>query len=217
PADDGLVDLRVASQSEVQPQHALRSIAVAGGDGLHLLHGPATLAPRQFHFGADGVAVAPAGFAAGAGAAFQLELHPVAARSHRVLVHKKRTILVGDHDIGDAAIEEVRQGDGTAIELVRGADGPGNIHEVAAGVEPDALGLIAGEALSADGRPVLGVLDEAFEAAGNLAVVVPVAAAFIGGDVAVGEVEIEAAVVVQIGEPGAPAPAAARDVQAIRL
>ena len=53
-------------------------------------------------------------------------------------------------------------------------------------------------------------------AAGDHAEVVPVAAALVGGDVAVGQVEVLRAVVVQVAELRAPAPAAEVDAEARR-
>ena len=51
--------------------------------------------------------------------------------------------------------------------------------------------------------------------AGDLGIVEPVALVLVGGDVAVGQVEVEQAVVVQIDELGAPAPAAQFDLHRV--
>ena len=73
------------------------------------------------------------------------------------------------------------------------------------------LGLIAGQAAPFHGRPVLGVTDDGTVPSGNLGKVVPIASVAIERNVAVGQVQIERAIIVQVAELRAEAPAAQVD------
>ena len=162
PLDDGLLDSRILAEPEVQPEHALRGIAVAArsrpgpAPGVVRPH-PAS---RSAELRADGAAIAPSPFAARAGAACQFELDPVAGRvrpcSCRAAAGRSgwrppRRARRGCTD---------RPGRRRGRRSVGDADGRGHVDEVAAAVDPDALRLVAREAAVAHGRPVLRVGDQ---------------------------------------------------------
>jgi len=117
----------------------------------------------------------------------------------------------------DLEPDGVGEGDGAAVKGVGGADDLRDLGEAAeAVIEPDALALVARQAAAAHRRPVLRVGDDRAVADGDGREVVPVAAALAGRHVAVHEVQIESAVVVQIAELCSPAPASELDAEAGR-
>ena len=81
-------------------------------------------------------------------------------------------------------------------------------------VDPDLLLLIARQAPAVHRRPVLRVADDRAMPPAIFGEVVPVARPLAGRDVAVDQIEVEHAVVVQIAELRAQAPAAEIDAQA---
>ena len=175
---------------------------VAAGDLLDLF----LAVPAHGDLRADGAAVAPG--------ALEGELDPLVAGVDGVAVEEQGAALVGDDDIERARIEQVGHDDGAAVKGVGDADGVGDVDELArAVVEPNALLLVAGVAAAVDGGPVIGVGDDGGVAARDLGEVVPVAALAVERNVAVGEVEIEGAVVVEVAELGAEAPAAQLDAE----
>ena len=78
------------------------------------------------------------------------------------------------------------------------------------------LDLIARQAAAFKRRPVLGVANDGAVAAGDFRKVVPVAAVPVERDVAVGQIEVERAVVIQIAELRAETPAAEFDSEIAR-
>ena len=80
-------------------------------------------------------------------ATLELELDPVAAGLDRVAVDEQRPALIGHDDVEHAAIAEIGQRDGAAVEGVCRADHLRHVGEPAgAVVHPHPLSLIAGEA-----------------------------------------------------------------------
>src|SRR5439155_17982066 len=137
---------------------------------------------------------------------FQLELYPLILRYYRVFVNQEWPFLVGDDDVEHAAIPQVGERDSAAVVSIRDADGLGDIDELAILVKPDAFLLVAGQAAALHGVPVLGVGDNRLGGPGHLGIVVPIGfLAAVRGDVAVGQVQVEKAVIVQIAKLRAPA------------
>src|SRR5688572_29830901 len=100
----------------------------------------------QLDVGADRTAIA--------GTAFELELNPVTARLDGVAVNEQRSALVRDDDVEDAAIPQIRERDGAAVEGIPGADHLGDVGQApGAIVDPHALPFVAGEAAAAHRRP----------------------------------------------------------------
>ena len=56
------------------------------------------------------------------GRALELELDPVPPRRHGVAIDQQRSALVGDDDVEHAAVAEIGQRDGAAVEGVGRAD-----------------------------------------------------------------------------------------------
>src|SRR4029079_11563028 len=83
-------------------------------------------------------------------------------------------------------------------------------------VDPDSLRLIAGEAAVTHRGPVRRVLNHDLMSPSDLRIVIPVALTARRGDVAVHEIQIEKAIVVQIAELRAEAPASEVDAHGAR-
>ena len=99
PADDGLFNLWIFTEAEVQAQIVLCGESCSGGHLLKLL----LAVPVEPDFRADGVAVALCGF--------EMELNPLLRRIDVVPVDEQRPILIGDDDIERAVIPEIADGD----------------------------------------------------------------------------------------------------------
>ena len=183
----------------------LRRESAAPGNFLHLL----LAIPEQRDLRADRAAIALR--------SFQLKFDPLVLRRHRVLVNQQRPSLIGDDHIEHAAIPQIRQRHRAPVVRIRDADCLRHIDKFpAAIVQPDVLRLIARQTAPFHRRPVLGVVDNGAVSAGNLGKVVPVAAIAIERDVAVGQIQIQRAVVVQIAELRAETPAAEFDAKIAR-
>ena len=140
-----------------------------------------------------------------------------AIRRHLVLYSSSGPRWLATTTSSTPRFDEVGERDRAAVVAIGGADHLGDVDEAAgAVVDPDLLLLIAGQAARAHRRPVLRVGDDDLVAAGDLRVVVPVAVVLRRRDVAVGEVEVEEAVVVEIAELRAEAPAAELDAHRAR-
>ena len=205
PANYGLFDLRIFAQAKMQAPLVLRGEAAASGNFLHLL----LAVPEQRDLGADRAAVA--------GGPFQLKFDPLIFRRHGVLVDQQRALLIGDHDIEHAAVPQIGKRDRAAVISVADSDRLGHIDKLAGAiVQPNRLCLIARQAAAFNRRPVPGIGDDGAVAAGHLGKVVPVAPVAVERDVAVDQIEIERAVVVQIAKLRAKTPAAEFDSEIAR-
>src|SRR3954452_24755892 len=185
-------------ETEMETQHALRGIAVAGRD----------LAGQRLPPGLEGDAGAHA-VAVGLPAR-ELDLQPVAPLPHLVAQQGVAVAVGGDGDVEHAAVPEVGEGDAAAVgqqvgarraaDLLEGAVPPVAEVAVALPAVPRELGEVF--RIEEAARLVFllvpyDVVQERKLGLGFLVVVAP----------AVGAVEVEEAVVVEVAEVGAPEPA----------
>src|SRR6185295_18893982 len=186
------------AEAEVQAQHALGGVAVAG---RHLARQPLA-AGQDGDAGAHGVAVR-----LGAG---ELDLEPGAPPPHLVAQQGVAVRRSGDGEVDDAAVPEVGGGDAAAVEQQIGARRAADLLEGAvAAVEQMTVALPAVPGASPE---VLRVEEAAGLVLRLLAHdVVQEVELDLGSplvvDPAVGAVEVLPAVVVEIGEDRAPEPA----------
>ena len=125
--------------------------------------------------------------------------------------------MIGHHHVEHAAIPQIRQRDRAAVVSVVDSDRLGDIDKFSGAiVQPDSLVLISRQTAAFKRRPVLGVADDGAVAARNFGKVIPVAAVAVERDVAVGQVEVESSVVIQIAELRAETPAAEFDPEVAR-
>src|SRR6266496_2141951 len=205
PTNDCFLDLGIFAQTKVKLALILCTESTAAGDNLHLF----LPVPEKGDFRSDRAAIA--------GCSLEFEVDPVVLGSYRVLVNEQRTSLVGHDHVKHAAVPEIDEGHGTAVVGVGNTHGLGNIHELAGAIiHPDFFVLITRQAAPVHGRPVLSVANDGGVAAGNLGEVIPIIAVAIQGNVAIGEIQIQGAVVIQIAELCAEAPTAQFDAQIAR-
>src|SRR5262245_28486875 len=157
--------------------------------------------PEDTNLRADGAAIARR--------AFQLEGDPFVIGRDGVLIKQRRAFLIGDHGVELAAVGEIAQRDRAPVVDVGHADDLRDLFELArAVVDPDPLLLIARQAAVVHRGPVPRVGDDRRVAARDFRVVVPVAGVPVRRDIAVDQIDVLIAVVVQIAELRPPAPPA---------
>lgn len=147
--------------------------------------------------------------AAIAGCSFQLKFDPFIRRIDSIFVKQQRTFLIGDNHVQHSTIPQVGQSYGTAVVGVGDTDSLRDIDELTgAVVQPDAFVLISRQAAAFKRRPVFSVSDNRAVAARHFGKVVPVAAIAVERNVAIRQIKIERAVVVEITELRAKTPPA---------
>src|SRR6187401_495070 len=143
PGDGDAIDGGAGAEADVQAALVLGAEA-AGGEYVLPLR-PAV--PGDVHTRADGAAVADR--------ALEFEIDPVPPRRHRVAVQERRPGLIRHDDVEDAAVAEIGERHGAAVEAVAGAHALRNVGEPAhAIVHPHPLALVAREAAPALVGPV---------------------------------------------------------------
>src|ERR1051325_7517783 len=111
-----------------------------------------------------------------------------------------------------SAVEQIGADAGPSVQPIGHARLRRDVLELAvAAIQEDARALVARQAGAADRGPIPRVLEDVALCAGDLGHRVPVALRRVAGDEAVGDDEIEQAVVVQVAELRAPRPARIRD------
>src|SRR5262245_19834687 len=205
PANLDAIDVRVFSEAEVQAPLILRAEAAAARDFLSL---PLAV-PEDPNLSADGAAIARR--------AFKLEVDPFVIGSDGVFIKQRGTLLIGDHGVELAAVGEIAQRDRAPVINVGYADDLRDLLELArAVVDPYFLLLITRQAAVVHRGPVLRVGNDRRVAARYFRVVVPVAGVPVRRDVAVDQIDVLIAVVVQVAELRAPAPSAELDAELAR-
>src|SRR3984885_13525788 len=165
PANDGLLNLWVFSEAEMQTAIVLRRKSTAAHHRLHLL----LAVPVERDLCADG-----AGVALGA---LKVELDPGIAGRSSVPVDEERTALVGDDRVERAGVPQVGERNGTAVVTICHADCLSDVDEFAGTVvDPHLFLLVAGETAAVEGRPVRRVADDGAVAARDFREIVPIAA-----------------------------------------
>ena len=138
---------------------------------------------------------------------FKFKLNPLIVGRDGVLIHKQRTTLVGFDYVECSSIPEIGKGYGSAVVRVGDTDRLSNVDKLACTViEPHVFLLITGEASSIHGGPIFRIADDCRVAPCDLGEVIPVAPLAIERNIAVRDVEIERAVVVQIAKLRSKAP-----------
>ena len=202
--DDGLLDMGIFAKAEVQAEVVLGGKPCTGGHLLKLF----LAIPEKRNFSANSIAVTLR--------TFELELDPLLSRVDMVLVDKQRAALICNDYVERSIVPKISNSDGTSVVCVRHANVAGDVLELSRSVvNPDALLLVAGEAAPVEGRPVPGISDDGAVAGGHFGKIVPVAPTAIERDVAVGEEEINVAIVIQIAELSSEAPAAQFDTERV--
>ena len=205
PTNHDLLDVRLFAQTEMQAALILRPKAAATRHLLHLL----LPIPEQPHLRANGAAVADA--------AFQVKSDPLMVRRDGILVQQQRPFLIGDHDIQHATIPEIGERHGTAIVRIRDPNRLRHVKELpGAIVEPHAFLLIARQTATFHRWPVLRIGDDRGVATRHLREIVPVISFSIRRDIAIGQIQIEVPIVVQVAKLRAKTPAAELDAHGAR-
>src|SRR5579875_2521701 len=159
------------------------------------------MVPIQGNCGADGAAVASR--------ALQMKLNPPILGVYSVAIDQQRTALICHNDIKRPIIPQVGQGHSPSIIEVGSSNLLSHLGKVAGAItKPDALLFIAGEASPVHGRPVGRIRDNGAIGSCHLIKFVPVALVTFSRIEAVGKIEVEVAVVIEVAElrPKAPAP-----------
>src|SRR5580698_3348639 len=173
----------------------LRGEAVAAGDLLQLL----LVIPVQSNLRANRAAIAFC--------SFERKFDPVVARRDSVLIDQKRAVLIRYDHIERSSVPKICERDRAAVIPIGCAHSLRNIKEPARTViEPHVFLLITREATSVERRPVGSVANDRAVAAGHFCKVVPVAALAVERDIAVYEIKIEIAVIIQIAKLRTKAP-----------
>ena len=196
PADHGSrYMLDIFPKSKVKPAIILRREAASARDLLNLL----LIVPRQLNLRANRTAIAHG--------SLQVEFNPVISRRYRVFIQEQRPALVGNNYIQNSAIPQVSHRDGTSVIGIRDTDSLRNIDKLAGSIiQPYMLLLIAGKASAVHRRPVFGVSDDRGISASDLREVIPIALGAVERNVAVRQVEIKRAIIIQVAELRAKAP-----------
>src|ERR1051325_2621742 len=197
--------MRVLAEAEMETSLVLRTKTAAARNLLHVW--PSV--PEQTHLRTDRAAITRR--------AFELETDPLVLRRHVVLVNEQRPSLIRDYDVEHAAIPKIDEGHRTSVKNITRAHGLRDVHKLPrAVVDPDPLLLITRQTATSHRRPLRRVGDDRRVAARDLREVVPVILIAIERDVAIHEIEIERAVVVQIAKLRAKTPATNLDVHCAR-
>src|SRR5262245_10520016 len=202
PADFDAVNDRDFAKAEMQAPLVLDEESAAARHFLRLLHA----VPEQTDLRADGAAIARH--------AFQLEVDPFVFGRDCAFVKQRGAFLIRDYHIELAAVGEIGQRDRAPVVNIGHADDLRDLFELSrAVVDPDLFLLVTRQTAVVHRRPVLRVGDDRRVAARYFRIVVPVTGVPVRRDITIDQVDVLIAIVVQIAELRAPAPAADLDAQ----